>query len=261
MRKRLLVAAACAAVAMLLGWFYLRGAELRATGGRLVQVLVAARELQPPARISEADLAVREIPEAYVHPEAVLANAADEKKLLGRPLATRLTQGQMILWSDLESSKAKIARRLAGAVQKGQRAITIAVDPTSSFGNQIRATDRVDVLYTYSRPNSEGTVTILQNVLVLSVTGKKEDQLVDGEPQMTITHVTLSLDLDESEILAFAAQHGVIQLVLHGDDDIDVVTDVRQKTFGDLIDDQKRSTLAARRTRKKPEALAADKVD
>jgi Flp pilus assembly protein CpaB len=259
MRKRLLVAATAAALAMVLGWLYLRNAELHATGGRMTMVLVAGREIPAGTRLSAADLAIREIPEAYLHPESVQATSADEKKILGRVVAVPMVQGQPLLWTDLDNAKSKLSRRLAGAIQKGQRAFAMAVDPSNSFGNQLRGSDRVDVMYTFNRPGYEGTVTILQNVLVLAVSGKREDQMVDGEPQMTVTHVTLSLDPDEAEILGFAMLHGTIQLLLHGDDDIDVVTDLRQKNFSDLIEDGKRSAMAARRTKKRITPLMPDK--
>lgn len=234
MKKRLVVALLCAVLSMMLGWVYLRRAELRVTGGRMAQVLVAAREIPSGTRISVVDLAVRTIPEAYLHPESVLATPADEQKLIDRVCAGRLVPGQQLLWSDLEGARVKLGRRLAGAIDKGHRAITIPVDAANSFGNQIRATDRIDVLGSFSRAGSEYTFTVLQNVLVIAVGGKKEDAMVEGEPQMTVTHVTLLVDLDDAEILVFAQQHGTLHLVMHGEDDIDVVTGIRQKTFADL---------------------------
>jgi Flp pilus assembly protein CpaB len=247
-RKRLFVAIGCGLGAILCGWLYLNHVESTLRGGRKVAVLVASRELAPGTRLTEADLALRSIPEAYLHPASVLATANDEKKILGRPVLGHLLQGQPVLWTDFEAERAKLARGLSAAVQKGQRAITVPVDIAGSFANQLRPGDRVDVLGTFSRTNHEVTVTVLQNVLVLSVSGKKED--LDGEPQLVIHAVTLSLDLDEAEVLAFARRHGAIDLALHGADDIDVVAQVAQKDFADLFEDGKRAQLASRRVRR-----------
>jgi pilus assembly protein CpaB len=256
-KKRLSLAIACAVGAILCGWLYLNNVEARLRGGHKVAVLVAGRDLLPGTRLTEADLALRTIPEAYVHPESVLATLADEKKILGRPVLAHLVQGQPVLWTDFETERAKLARGLSSAVQKGQRAITLPVDIAGSFANQLRPGDRIDVLGTFSREKHEVTVTVLQNVLVLSVSGRKED--LDGEPTMVINAVTLSLDLDEAEVLAFARRHGAVDLVLHGSDDIDVVAQVAQKDFGDLFEDGKRAQLASRRARRKVEALLPDR--
>jgi pilus assembly protein CpaB len=257
MKKRLLVAIACAAGAVACGWLYMQSFEAHAGGGRPTAILVAAHELPSGTRISESDLALRTIPESYLHPESVMATVADEKKIVGRPIAVRVAQGQPLLWSDFESTKGKLHKGLSGAVQKGQRAITLPVDIGGAFGNQLRPGDRVDVLGTYNRKDHESTVTVLQNVLVLSVGGERKE--LDGEPMLAINNITLSLELDEAELLVFAQQHGALSYVLHGDDDIDVITDLRQKDFGDLFEDQKRTAMAVRRVKKRlPAPLVPD---
>ncbi len=257
MNKRLLAALACALGAVGCAWLYIHDVELGLRGGKKVMLLAAARELVPGTRLTEADLALRAMPEAYVHPEAVMATATDEKKVLGRVVLEHLVQGQPVLWSDFESEKTKLSKGLAAVVQKGQRAITLPVDVSGSFANQLRPADRVDILGTFSRDKREVTVTVLQNVLVLSVSGRKEE--VEGEKQTVVNAVTLSLDLDEAEVLSFARRHGAIDYVLHGSDDIDVVAQVSQKDFGDLFEDGKRAQLASRRVRRRVEALRPDR--
>lgn len=259
MRQRLLVALACAAGAMACAWLYLSHAERKAAGGRTVSILVAAKELAAGTRVTAADLAVRAVPESYLHPETVQATDEDEKKILGRQIIVKLGQGQPLLWSDFESQKSKLGKSLSGLVQKGQRAITLPVDVAGSFANQVRPGDRVDILGTFTRPTADVTVTVLQNVLVVSIAGKREE--VDGEPTTVVTAVTLSLELDEAELLVFAMQHGSIHLVLHGDEDIDVVADVGTKSFADLLEDQRRSTLAARRSKKRIRELHPDRAE
>jgi pilus assembly protein CpaB len=255
--KRLLAALACAVGAVGCAWLYIHDVELGLRGGKKVTLLAAARDLAPGTRLTEADLALRTMPEAYVHPESAMATASDERKVLGRVVLEHLAQGQPVLWSDFESEKTKLQKGLAAVVQKGQRAITLPVDVSGSFANQLRPADRVDILGTFSRDKREVTVTVLQNVLVLSVSGRKEE--VEGEKQTVVNAVTLSLDLDEAEVLAFARRHGALDYVLHGSDDIDVVADVAQKDFGDLFEDGKRAQLMSRRVRRRIEPLRPDR--
>jgi pilus assembly protein CpaB len=248
MKKRLLIALACAVAAAVCGWFYAESIEARAGGGRLTPILVAARELPPGTRISESDLALRNIPESYLHPDSVQSSAANEKKIDGRPIAVHKSQGEPILWSDFESTRNKLQKGLSAAVQKGQRAITLPVDIGGALGNQLRPGDRVDVLGTFNRKDHESTITVLQNVLVVSVGGERKE--VDGEPMLMISNITLSVELDEAELLVFAQQYGTLAYVLHGEEDIDVVTDIPQKNFGDLFEDAKRTAMAVRRVKK-----------
>ena len=255
--QAILAALACAAGAVACAWLYIHDVELGLRGGRKVTLLAAARELVPGTRLTEADLALRTMPEAYVHPESVMATATDEKKVLGRVVLEHLAQGQPVLWSDFESEKTKLSKGLAAVVQKGQRAITLPVDVSGSFANQLRPADRVDILGTFSRDKREVTVTVLQNVLVLSVSGRKEES--EGEKTTVVNAVTLSLESRRGGGAAFARRHGALDYVLHGSDDIDVVAAGGAEGLGNLFEDGKRAQLASRRVRRRVEALRPDR--
>jgi pilus assembly protein CpaB len=250
MRTRLFVAICAAMLAVICAWLYMRRFEELVSGGRLTQVVVASHEIAAGSRLADADVAVREIPERFAHPEAVLADGGDEAKIIGRVVAVHLGQGQPLLWTSFEGTKTRVGKGLAGMIQKGQRAITLPVDVGGSIGDQIRPGDRVDILGTFNRKDRETTITVLQNVPVLSIGGKKES--IDGEPTMQVKDVTLSVALDEAELLVFALQHGTLNLVMRGDEDIDVVADIAQKSFAELFDDQKRITLTEKRVRRRP---------
>jgi pilus assembly protein CpaB len=250
MKTRLLVAIGAAMLAVTCALIYMRRFEQYVSGGRVMQVVVASHEIAAGARLADADVAVREIPERFVHPEAIVASGGDEAKILGRVVAVHLAQGQPVLWSSFEGTQTKVGKGLSGLIQKGQRAITLPVDVGGSLGDQIRPGDRIDILGTFNRKDRETTITVLQNVPVLSIGGKKES--IDGEPTLQVKDITLSVALDEAELLVFAQQHGTLNLVMRGDEDIDVVADIAQKSFAELFDDQKRITLTEKRVRRKP---------
>src|SRR5205823_1356447 len=117
---------------MVCGYLYLVGISADATGGKKVAMLVAAQQIAPGTRLTKDDVAVREIPEAYVHPDAIPAGAAEEARLVGRPIVGKLQQGQPLLWSTFDADHA-VATRLSGGVPRHKRAVTVPVDLSGGF--------------------------------------------------------------------------------------------------------------------------------
>jgi pilus assembly protein CpaB len=223
-------------------------------GGRKVSVLVAATEIASGTRLGKASLAVREVPETYVHPAAL--RQGDETQVIGRPVAAKIAQGQQILWNDFELEKSPGARRLSAAVQKGQRAITIPVDISGSLGGMLRPGDHVDVLGTFARAQQDyATVTLLQNVLVLA-TGEVrggaegEEAAAPGGPTRTFNNITVAVDPEEAELLVFAMQRGPINIALRAQQDVATVDDVPEKNFGDIFEQKRRAEFVRRHAAK-----------
>jgi Flp pilus assembly protein CpaB len=109
--------------------------------GGLVEVLVAARELQPGERLSAENLAVRQIPREWALSDSV---SPSEFELLDQAiLVHRLTAGSPVMQAHLQmaSSNDQPTVRL----EAGYRAISIPVDEVSSVGGFIRPGDRVDL--------------------------------------------------------------------------------------------------------------------
>ena len=261
MKKKLVIAIGLALIAVLSLWLYSRSLQEEVAGGQKVQILVAGEDIPAGARVTKAMLAVREVPEAYVHQASI--HKGEENQIIGRPVAEKVSQGQPLLWSDFELQKSAQSRRLAGAVQKGQRALTIAVDMSGSLAGMLRPGDHVDILGTFARAQGTdwATVTLLQNVLVVATgdlrgTGEGEEQPVGGGPR-TFNNITVSVDLEEAELLVFAMQRGPINIALRSQEDIETVEDVPDKNFGDIFETQKRAAFARRHATKKIEALKA----
>jgi pilus assembly protein CpaB len=261
MKKKLVIAVGLALIAVLSLWLYSRSLQEEVAGGQKVQILVAGEDVPAGARVTKAMLAIREVPEAYVHQASI--HKGEENQIIGRPVAEKVAQGQPLLWSDFELQKSAQSRRLAGAVQKGQRALTLPVDMSGSLAGMLRPGDHVDVLGTFAKAQGTdwATVTLLQNVLVLATgdlrgTGEGEEQ-----PQMsgnrTFNNITVSVDLEEAELLVFAMQRGPINIALRSQEDIETTEEVPDKNFGDIFETQKRAAFARRHATKKIEALKA----
>lgn len=262
MKKKLLVAIGLALIAVLSVWLYSRTLQEEVAGGQKIGILVAAEEIAAGSRLTKANLAVREVPEAYLHPGSI--RKGEENQVIGRPVADKIAQGQPLLWDDFELQRSASTRRLSGALQKGQRAVTIPVDVSGSLAGMLRPGDHVDLLGTFSRGQGGdwATVTLLQNVLVLA-TGDRRGGAEGGEEAMaaspggprTFNNITVSVDPEEAELLVFAQQRGPVSVALRAQDDLETVEDMPDKNFGDIFESQKRAAFVRRHAGKKIEAL------
>ncbi len=257
MQKKILVAGALAVITIVALYLYSRTLEKEVSGGELEPVLVAATELEPGTRLTRAHLGKRMLPKQYIHPQAVRPGDADS--LIDRPVGSRIQQLQPILWSDFETGRViGGGGSLSSKVPKGKRAFTFAVDTQSSHAGMLRPGDVVDLLGTFARGSNDfATVTLLQKVLVIATGDALATQ---GGPSpstsgpRTFNSVTVSVDLEEAELLAFAVQRGPVSVALRAPDDLEIIEDIPTKTFGDIFDTQKRVEFT-RRKLKKIEAL------
>lgn len=258
MKKKLVIAVGLAVIAMVSLYLYSRSLEREVAGGQKVAVLVAADDIPSGTRITKANLAQRDVPEAYVNKASI--RKGEENVILGRPVAAKIAQGDDILWSDLELQKSAATRRLSAAVPKGQRALTVAVDMSGSLAGMLKPGDRIDILGTFARGQGTdwATVTLLQNVPVIAtgdVRGEGEEGSHEGP--RTFSNITVSVDLEEAELLVFAMQRGPINVALRSQEDIETVDDIPDKNFGDIFEPKARAAFAKRHAAKKIEALKA----
>ncbi len=259
MTKKLLVAVGLALIAMLALWLYSRSLQEEVAGGQKVTILVAGEDIPAGARLAKANLAVRDVPEAYVHQSSI--RKGEENQIIGRPVADKISQGQPLLWSDFELQKSAATRRLSAAVQKGQRALTLPVDQSGSLAGMLRPGDHVDILGTFARAQQDyATVTLLQNVLVLAtgeVRGGGENEESSAGGTRTFNNITVSVDPEEAELLVFAMQRGPVNVALRSQDDVATFDDVPEKNFGDIFEQKRRADFAHRHAQKKIGELKA----
>ncbi|MDB4966341.1 MAG: Flp pilus assembly protein RcpC/CpaB [Myxococcales bacterium] len=261
MTKKLLVAVGLALIAMIALWLYSKSLQDEVAGGQKVKILVAGEDIPAGARLAKSNLAVRDVPEAYVHTSSI--RKGEENQIIGRPVAEKVAQGQPLLWSDFELQKSATARRLSAAVQKGQRALTIPVDMSGSIAGMLRPGDRIDVLGTFARAQQDyATVTLLQNVLVLATgemrgSGEGESEGPTTGNVRSFNNITLSVDPEEAELLVFAMQRGPVNVAMRSQDDVATFDDVPEKNFGDIFEQKRRADFVRRHAAKKIEALKA----
>jgi pilus assembly protein CpaB len=248
-RKKWIVALAFGLVAGALHFAFLREVEAEARGGKEIEVLVTTAEIEVGETAQEGMVAARSIPAAFVDERVVIAGRSAE--IMGLPLAVNLEQGQMIQWTDFVERPSDLANDLAELIGPGQRAMAISVDSSLSMGGLLKPGHRVDILGTFSKGkdlrSDKVTVTLLQNVTVLAtgrdLTGSKSEE---NEKTARYGTVSLSVGLEESELLAFASTLGSLSLVLRGYQDLEVVRDVPEKGMDDVWEAELRNALQER---------------
>lgn len=248
-RTALLAALLVSALGVALFFLYMRRFEDEATGGAPIEVLMVTEDVAVNEPLTRQALAVKRLPQAYLEDRHI--RASDQDRILGIRLGTSVRAGQSLLWTDLETA-AQERRDLSQLLRAGMRALTVRAGATSDFGGLLRAGDRVDVLLTAIRPETEDeqvTVPLLQNVLVLAVgrnTGGPGAGAGDEEDRRS-KEVSIAVTLTQAAMVTHALLSGEIQLVLRNPEDLEVIEGVPDTTETDLIEAAVRRARARRR--------------
>ena len=213
------VGLAAAAVGTLLFLTYARRLEVQTSGGDRVDVVVALRSIERGTALAEEMLTTRAIPQAYVDDRAI--RASEREKILGLKTAESVGVSQAVFWSDVVATRDD-RRDLSALVQPGYRAVTAPFAANPSF-SLIRPGDFVDVLSVAPRANTElhESSVLLQRVLVLAMgneTGSTQRRAKPGQSSQAPT-LTLSLNLQEAQLLSLAAQRGPLSVALRNPND------------------------------------------
>jgi Flp pilus assembly protein CpaB len=210
--------------------------------------VVAARvNIAAGVELSMEMFTPKEVPEQFI-PAQAIKGSAELKQILGRKLRVAVKAGQIVLWSDLVS-EAKSG--LSSAIPAGEGAFTVSIAKGIKSG-LIQPNDHIDIIGSIavpkpvqSIPNTSASwrqgsdmvnVVLLQNVTVLALGDSFgiESRATGGSGG---GDVTVSLTLQESQLLMFASAHGELGAVLRRDGalDVKVRADLPRITF-DAID-------------------------
>jgi pilus assembly protein CpaB len=220
-RIALTIALAAAVLGAGLLLLYKRRFEHEVAGGPKVAVLVALKDLPLGARISEAHLGSKRLPEAYVEDRHVRISEA--QTVVGVQASNHVKAGETVLWTDLATTSAH-ARNLGRLVKVGMRAVSIPVGD-GVFGGLLRPGDRVDALLTSQdrKAGARQTGPIAQNLLVLAVGA--DLGAGEGNPRGRAGSVTIAVTMEEAQRLTLAMTEGHISLLLRNPDDLRVLND------------------------------------
>lgn len=234
MKKVGLVAALLAAAGSVgLLHIYLQRLEAEVSGGPKLAVLVAAEDIAIGTVLTDKALAVRDVPQAYVEQRHI--RSSELKKILGTRTASGLKVNEALLWSDL-TQFTDHSRVLSGLIQNGMRGFSLD-GKSATFDGLLRPGDRVDVVFTSGEKEGTpgSTVTLLQNLMVLSVGGDitRGDDSTKGSSARG--SVTLSATVEQAQLLTQAEKRGRLTLTLRNAEDIALLESVPETTAKDLV--------------------------
>ncbi len=231
-KKVLLAALIFGLLAALAMNIYLKQIKLAATNVITKKVLLANVKIPAKSVITADMFTTKDIPEQYVHPDAV----TEPEQAIGYVSNSDIAAGEVLLKEKLVGNKGGPVG-LSFVVPLGMRAVAIPVNETTSVGGLIKPGDRVDVIGTLElevaksiTPGQAPIMTrtmvsqvLLQNIEVLAVGATlnnavpetTEDNGKDTNSQVTAAkNVTLAVPVDKMQSLALMADSGKITLAL-----------------------------------------------
>jgi pilus assembly protein CpaB len=179
--------------------------------------------------------------------------------VLGLPAEVSLDAQQTLMWTDLAISTEH--RDLSSLVQPGKRALTVVARGSSDRDGHalIRPGDYVDVILTMldastseAQPrdarSQKTSVVLLQRILVLAV--GTDTELIGmssgsgpGNRRDSDKALTLSLNLQEVQLLALAIQQGDLSVAVRPPDEPTVIEDVPDMKASALLDSRQRTQV------------------
>jgi len=202
--------------AMKLGWNYVQQIQAKSSGpaGPTAKIVVAKHDLAMGTVLTEADVALANMPETLVPKDAL----QDPKKAIGQTLKQTVPAKLPILGESLGADKG-----FRGVIPSGYRAVAVKVDEYTGVAGLLKPGDRVDVGATFTFRDAETnrqqslSKVVLENVEVRAVGqqfGDSSNSTGAKIKEQLSRSVTLLVKPSEMERLQLATSNGEIRLAL-----------------------------------------------
>ncbi|MGO9244402.1 MAG: Flp pilus assembly protein CpaB [Verrucomicrobiia bacterium] len=181
-----------------------------------IPIVVAREDIPARTKVTGDMVTLMPYPKDLLTPGAV----QDRKEVEGRVTMVRLKAKEQIRSSDLLAEGQSPS--ISYDIPVGMRAIAIGANEIVAAGGAIKPGDHVDILATYSEPNThqETTRLVLQAVLVLFV------NQAETNPQGNTgakSSMTLAVKPEDAELLIAAERAGVLRVMLRAPTDKRIV--------------------------------------
>jgi Flp pilus assembly protein CpaB len=197
--------AAVLAALTLFGYFKNMGSRI-AQNGRLIKVVVAARDLEAGEFIDSSCLSTVDFPDRYLLP----GTFSDPSQLNGSTLRCGMASGEPFLASSLLNPGAGSLAQ--NSLDPGFRAYPLPASSVSFPVSELSQGARVDIIFI----GKEVTRTLLENVGVIGISGRKAtpDSTAYAASEPNGACIILQLTGEEACRLAGAEEEGKVELVL-----------------------------------------------
>ncbi len=186
-------------------------------GQRMVNVVVAKRDLERGEALTEELLAVRPMPQEYVHATAV--HPDEFGTYLKQRLVAPLKRGEVLLPVHTEGLGNGV---FSSTLKKGHRALTFEVDAVNSVSGLLRPGDFIDLIYSGKSGDgneTEFTLPLLSQVQVLATDQVLSKRAEGTEAERGFATVTLEVTPEEASRIIQAKRAGSLTAVLRHPDD------------------------------------------
>lgn len=176
---------------------------------KTVTVVVPVHALQRGDILQTADVATRDVPEAFVPADAVTPDNYDG--YIGQLLRAPVAEGAPLSASAIDL----ITDHFSNVINKGDVAYSIQVDDTNSVSGLIVPGDHVDLLLMVTESEAVRIMPLESDVMVLA-TGHRAKGMQNGDQNGAdnYSNVTLELSPLEAQRVALAGKSGELRLML-----------------------------------------------
>jgi pilus assembly protein CpaB len=179
---------------------------------RLVNVVVAKADLAAGSVLSNQTVALREVPQTFLHADAVRSEQWAD--IAGRVLSRGVRSGETILNSHLAQG---VAAGFSAQLSHGMRALTFPVDEEASISGMLAPGDRIDLLFTTAAANDSVTVPLLFAVPVIA-TGLRTEANANSLPERLqsapFRNITVAVSPSDAAKITLAQEAGRITVAL-----------------------------------------------
>jgi pilus assembly protein CpaB len=176
-------------------------------------VLVAAKPLPAGHFIKPEDLTWQSWPDDNIARSYMMKGVVNSDTLLGSVVRTGIGAGEPI--TDTRIVKKGERGFLAAILTPGTRAITVQMQSNTGLSGLVIPGDRVDLILTMSVPNSSPerkvSETVLQDIRVLAVDQRMDDQSSDATMART---TTIEVTPKQAEIVTLLTEMGKLSMTL-----------------------------------------------
>ncbi|NOY22114.1 MAG: Flp pilus assembly protein CpaB [Acidobacteria bacterium] len=239
-KKAMIFAVVLAVVGVILIQLMVSGEKKKYTDeSMLTNVLIAKRNIAAGTAIDQNMLEGKKLYKNYLPKDAIRVSSLTQ--IIGNAPKVDIKKGDPILTSFFKAGVAGglTSSFLSSAILPGERAITVRVDQESSVAGLIRPGDYVDIMGTFDKPGRapvRTTITMLQAVPVLAIGSQVGVGATRQErAQKNYGSITLSVTLEEAELIEFARRKAKLIFVLRNGEDQKTEEKIPEVNFGNIF--------------------------